>query len=128
MRTFFVLAVLWVISLVISNFLFAGLSATVGYQLIFSWWFVAYFTREMVSTTLFEILSIFPVLIFVLGLIYLIGWYDVFYRGVPEQFSFGVFLLMVLHSIFLVSPLLLNKFADYLSELVSISLTKKRSE
>lgn len=107
------LVFLWVIGMVAAHVMFLGLSSKVGYGMIFSWWFVTYFTYLCKSIKAIDIVVSFALSITLLSTIYLLGWHDYFYHGIPDKLSLVLFII-VLHGVVVTSPLVFNKVVKLL--------------
>jgi hypothetical protein len=99
---------LWVTANIIAFPLFTGLSASSGYAAVFSWWFVAYFTRDL-SVDWFGILSLYAVVFLILVLIKALGFYGYIYHDAPSGWPLAFLMVMGISSAFIISPILFNK-------------------
>jgi len=100
---------LWVVGMTIAHTVFLGLSAKVGYGLIFSWWFVTYFTKFLKTIMIVDIIQSFFVSLMLLALVNILGWYDYLYHDAPRLFSIAFTVIVISHSVIFISPLIFNK-------------------
>ena len=104
---------LWFISNFISQWLFAGETCSFYSSTLFSWWFVAYFTKDSALNPVSLCVTYIVVASAVMSAHYA-GYYDRFFPNVPNVWTHQWWLAVMILAFVMITPLILNMVVRYI--------------
>ena len=100
-------------------YVFSHSSSKLPYAFLNAWWFSLYIGRFSITGMKPFFFTLFLAFIFLL-VVFLSGNAHYFYHGVGESLSITYTVVMIVQSVIIASPILLNVIVQYLSKRVSL--------
>lgn len=112
-----IIGTLWLVSHLLSKWLLLGSGCAYSATMIFSWWFVAYFTKHMNINPI----SLFATYVLILAYVmsaYYAGYYAFLFSNIPSVTN-NLWLSFMVTAFVMVTPALFNLMVKYVSKAVA---------
>lgn len=113
-----IVAALWLISNFISQWLLSESGCAYTATILFSWWFVAYFTKPITTNPITLLVTYIVMVAFIMSAHYA-GYYQHFFANVPNFWTNNWWMSFLILAFVMITPLIFNLMVRYFVKAIS---------
>lgn len=113
-----IVVALWLVSNFVSQWVLVGMGCAYAATALFSWWFVAYFTKPINANPI-SLCAMYVVIVAFIMSAHYAGYYQQLFPNVPNMWSSSWWISFLILALVMITPLIFNLMVRYVAKAIS---------